>query len=146
LFALISPAQASQSVTLEWDSDISSVVGYRLHHGTSSGIYSDTIEVGKTNSATLSNLAAAKTHYFVVTAYNAVGESAPSNEVSFTTSPTQTPTPDPPAAPPNELNVGNTTILPLAANGKGNLLVAQKTTLTEAATLRSMSFYVTKAA
>jgi len=33
--------------------------------------------------ATVSNLTAGQIYFFVVTAYNAVGESLPSNEVSF---------------------------------------------------------------
>jgi hypothetical protein len=93
---LSSTVQASQNVTLEWDRDNSPALSYRLHHDTASGRYSDTIEVGKTNTATLLNREAGKTHYFVVTAYNGALESRPSNEVFFTTSPTQTATPDPP--------------------------------------------------
>jgi hypothetical protein len=143
---LSSTVLASQSVTLEWDRDSSPAVNYRVYHGTASGRYSDTIEVGKANTATLLNLAAGKTHYFVVTAYNGARESRPSNEVSFTTSPTPTATPDPPPTSPNALKLGETALLPLADTGKGSLLVAQKATLTKAAILRSMTFYVTKAA
>jgi hypothetical protein len=143
---LSSTVQASQSLTLEWDRDTSTAVSYRLYHGTSSRHYSETIDVGKTNTATLLNLAAGKIHYFVVTAYNGALESLPSNEVSFTTSPTPTATPDPPPSSPNQLKLGETSILPLGDTGEGNLLVAQKATLTKAATLRSMTFYVTEAA
>src|SRR5271165_5025154 len=38
---------------------------------------------------------------------------------------------------------GATRLLPLADNGNRNLLVAQKTTLSQSVTLKSMSFYVT---
>ena len=143
---LSSTVQADQSVTLEWDRDNSPALSYRLHRGTASGRYNETIEVGKANKATLLNLAAGKTYYFVVTAYNGALESRPSNEVSFTTSPTQTATPDPPPTAPNVLKLGETAILPLGDTGEGSLLFAQKATLTKAATLRSMTFYVTKAA
>jgi len=39
--------------------------------------------------------------------------------------------------------LGATTDLPLPDNGDGNHLVAQKTTLSQSVTLKSMSFYVT---
>jgi hypothetical protein len=88
-----SPAHAAQSVTLAWNRDTDpTVVGYRLHDGTSSGNYTRTIEVGNTTTATVSNLTAGQTYYFAVTAYNAVGrESLPSNQVSFTATATPTP-------------------------------------------------------
>ena len=92
------------SVTLAWDADSDpSVVGYRLHSGTTSGVYTQTTEVGSALSVSVSNLAGGKTYFFVVTAYNAaVVESGPSNEVSYlapTPSPTPTPTPSPTPTP-----------------------------------------------
>jgi hypothetical protein len=88
----LSPAQAAQSVTLAWNPDTDpTVVGYRLHDGTSSGNYSQTIEVGNTTTATVSNLTAGRRYYFTVTAYNAAGlESLPSNQVSFMATPAAT--------------------------------------------------------
>lgn len=59
------------------------VVGYRLHCGTASHNYTQIQDVGNATVATVSNLTAGRIYYFVVTAYNAVGESLPSNEVSF---------------------------------------------------------------
>src|SRR6266849_4550305 len=71
------------NVTLAWDAD-PNVVGYRLYSGTTSGVYTQTTEVGNVVAASVSNLANGNTYFFVVTAYNASAvESAPSNEVSY---------------------------------------------------------------
>jgi hypothetical protein len=79
-------AQSSQSVTLAWNPGASSgIAGYRVYYGTSSGSYPQILDVGITTTATVSNLIAGQTYYFVVTSYNAAGlESVPSNQVSFT--------------------------------------------------------------
>src|SRR5438105_821911 len=90
------------NMTLAWDADSDpSVVGYRLYSGTTTGVYTQTTEVGSALSVSVSNLAGGKTYFFVVTAYNAAAvESGPSNEVSYL-APTSTPTPTPsPTAPP----------------------------------------------
>jgi len=84
------PAIRSSTVTLTWDkSPDRSVKGYRLHCGLTSGRnYSRFVDVGNVTTYTLSNLIPGKTYYCVVTAYNASGkESGPSNEITFTTSP-----------------------------------------------------------
>jgi hypothetical protein len=89
-------------VTLAWDPASSpNIAGYRLHSGTTSGVYSQTIELGNATSTLVSNLVTGKTYFFVVTAYNTMGvESAPSNEVSYLApSPSATPTPTPSATP-----------------------------------------------
>ena len=78
---LLSPVHAAESVTLAWDAE--RAVGYRLHYGTASGNYTQIQDVGNRTMATVSNLTAGQTWFFVVTAYNAGGESPPSNEVSF---------------------------------------------------------------
>src|SRR5260370_955103 len=64
LLGSLSLAQAAQSVTLAWDPDTSPVAGYRLHYGTSSGNYTNSIEVGYTTTHTVSNLTAGPTYYF----------------------------------------------------------------------------------
>src|SRR5438552_277186 len=92
------------NMTLAWDADSDpNVVGYRLHSGTTTGVYTQTTEVGSAVSASVSNLAGGKTYFFVVTAYNAAAvESGPSNEVSYlapTSTPTPTPSPSPTPAP-----------------------------------------------
>jgi Fibronectin type III domain/Bacterial Ig domain len=86
LFGSFSFVQAAQNVTLAWDpSPDSTVTGYQLQYGTSSGIYTTTIDVGNSTTATVSNLTSGTTYFFVVTAYNAASLiSPPSNEASFT--------------------------------------------------------------
>ena len=89
-------------VTLAWDPASSpNIAGYRLHSGTTSGVYSQTSELGNATSTLVSNLVTGKTYFFVVTAYNTMGvESTPSNEVSYLApSPSATPTPTPSATP-----------------------------------------------
>jgi hypothetical protein len=102
LMSLGTSSQAAQSVTLAWNASSGpNLTGYRLHYGTSRGIYTQTpINVGAgTTTATVTNLAAGSTYYFVVAAYSGAGESAYSNEVSFTATATPTPTPAPTLAP-----------------------------------------------
>jgi hypothetical protein len=88
-------------VTLAWDlSSSPNIAGYRLYSGTTSDVYSQTIELGNATSTLVSNLVTGKTYFFVVTAYNTLGvESAPSNEVSYlapsTTGPAQMVSPAP---------------------------------------------------
>jgi len=90
LSGLSSQAQAAASVTLAWNpSSSSGIAGYRLYYGPyNNGPYPNYIDVGNTTTATIPNLAAGQTYYFVVTDYNTVGlQSAPSNQVSFATTP-----------------------------------------------------------
>ena len=98
----------ASDVTLAWDPDPSpSIVGYRLHSGTSSRVYTQVTELGNATSTLVSNLTDGKTYFFVVTAYNNGSvESSPSNEISYTSGVASTPTPTPtatatPAAPTN---------------------------------------------
>src|ERR1700726_4192690 len=99
-------SRAAADVTLVWDTDSDpNIVGYHLYSGTTSGVYTQEMEVGNSTATSLSNLAGGTTYFFVVTAYNAAAvESVPSNEVSYTAplstaSPTPTPTPTPTATP-----------------------------------------------
>jgi hypothetical protein len=103
--------QEGQSVTLAWNPDPDpNLAGYRLYSGTRRGVYTQRIEVGKTTTISVLNLAAGRTYFFAVTVYNtAYMESAPSNEVSYrepastaaaTPPPTPTPTPTPAFSPP----------------------------------------------
>jgi hypothetical protein len=82
-------AQTATSVTLAWDhSSSSGIAGYRLYYGTSSGTYPNILDVGNATIATIPNLAAGQTYYFVVTDYDTAGlESAPSNQVSLAVPP-----------------------------------------------------------
>ena len=78
-------ARAQNDVTLAWDRSLGQdIAGYRLHSGTSGGHYTQTIDVGNTTAALVSNLIAGTTYYFSVTAYDTSDlESPPSNEVSY---------------------------------------------------------------
>ena len=79
-------SQAAQSVALAWNpSSGPNLAGYRVHEGTVSGNYTQTIDAGNHTTATISNLTAGVTYHFVVSAYNTAGvESAHSNDVTFT--------------------------------------------------------------
>ena len=104
LLGSFSVAQAAtQSVSLAWNTTTDpSVVGYNVNYGTSSGSYTQTLNAGSTASATVSNLAAGQTYYFVVTARNAAAQnSLVSNQVSFVTTAAPTPTPVPPTPTPS---------------------------------------------
>ncbi len=61
--------------TLVWDpSPGTGVTGYTLHVGYASGIYDYSIDVGPGTSRPLPPLAAGRTHYFAVSAYDADGD------------------------------------------------------------------------
>lgn len=93
LCIFLSPTNSlAGQANLAWDPpDISTVVtGYMIHYGTSSGTYSQGVDVGNTTSYTVYNLTDGQAYYFAVTAYNAVDyQSEYSNEVSIMMSPPQ---------------------------------------------------------
>ncbi len=66
---------------------LTSLAGYKVYMGTSSGNYTQNIDVGNTTSYTLGSLSDGTTYYFAVTAYDASGDvSGYSNQASLTTS------------------------------------------------------------
>jgi len=82
----------NNSVTLIWeapttnadDSALTDLGGYKIYYGTSSGNYTQEVNVGNVNTYTLT-LADGATYYFTVTAYDTLGnESEYSNEVNKT--------------------------------------------------------------
>ena len=96
---LFLPAQLrAADLTLAWDPSIGTdVTGYRLHYGTTNGVYSTKVEAGSATSCKVSGLTAGLTYYFAATAINSSGiESAYSNQVSWAAPATDT---QPPAAP-----------------------------------------------
>jgi len=103
ILALLTAAssQARESVTLAWNgSSGPNLAGYRVHEGTSTRTYTKTIDVGNNTEATISDLTAGRTYYFVVSAYNTAGvESAYSNEICFTATAAPSPTPTPKPSP-----------------------------------------------
>ena len=83
---LSSSAFAASSVTLAWDpSSGTNIAGYKLYYGGSSGTYTNTLTIGNSTNATVSNLVSGATYYFAATAVDTNGlESAYSNEVGYT--------------------------------------------------------------
>jgi hypothetical protein len=90
-----SPSHASSAI-LYWDAPtnnedgtpLTDLDGYWLYYGTSSGYYSNKVNVGNVATYQLGNLAEGHTYYFAVTAYDTSGnESTSSYEVSKTISP-----------------------------------------------------------
>ncbi len=74
---------AAASITLQWDANTEpDIAGYILEYGTTSGVYDNRVDVGRTTTATVS-LNPGK-YYFVVLAYSPGGTSDPSNELVVT--------------------------------------------------------------
>jgi hypothetical protein len=82
LFIITFKLGRSQAVVLQWDS-VTNAEGYLLSYGTTSGLYSITVDTGSSTSASIGNLTPNVTYYFAAQAYNATGESSYSNEVSY---------------------------------------------------------------
>jgi len=78
-----SPTATPPQVTLAWDADVdTSTLGYNFKLGFTPGGENQVINVGNVLIYTV-QLTSGTTYYFVVTAYNANGESLPSNEVQY---------------------------------------------------------------
>lgn len=86
LGGVIALAQSALGASFGWDaSSDPNVAGYRLYYGSSSGSYTQSVDVGKATQATLSTLTAGNTYFAAVTAYSTAAlESPKSTEVSFT--------------------------------------------------------------
>jgi len=73
---------------------MTNLAGYKLYTGTTSGNYSQNVDVGNVTSYSLSSLSDSTTYYFAVVAYDAAGDvSGYSNQATYTT-----PTPPPPTS------------------------------------------------
>jgi Fibronectin type III domain len=134
LFISVLPiGQAAQTVTLQWNpSSSSNISGYRLYYGTSSGVYTHHLDIGKATVTSVSNLMEGKTYFFSVSAYNTKKESRRSNEISYTVPfsagvgsgssmanrPSATPTPARAITPPSQRsNVHDMKTYPLRPGG-----------------------------
>lgn len=75
----------ASSLTINWNASVSpGVAGYNVYYGTSSGIYSYTLNAGNATSVTIDNLTPGVTYYFAATAYDAYGnQSFLSSEISY---------------------------------------------------------------
>ncbi len=91
LFSL-TPLLNASNVAIAWDpptsntdgSALTDLAGYRLYHGTASGVYTENSAVANGSTLTLSNLLSGGTHYFAVTALNSAGaEGAYSDELAL---------------------------------------------------------------
>ncbi len=81
---LTSAADKDSAVSLSW-SAVSGATGYKVAYGTSSGIYTQTINAGALLNDTVSGLIDNQTYYFAVYAYNSSGAtSLPSGEKAVT--------------------------------------------------------------
>ena len=78
---LFVPTPLDGSVRLTW-SEVEGATGYKLRMGTTKGDYRTTIDAGALTSYKVWTLTNGQPYYFVVVAYNALGESKPSNEMS----------------------------------------------------------------
>jgi mono/diheme cytochrome c family protein len=101
-------AAGAGQVTLSW-SPVANATSYNVYYSTTAGV---TTATGKkianaTSPYAQSGLAAATTYYYVVTAVNSAGESAPSAQVSATTT-AAPPAPAVPAAPMGVMATGGT--------------------------------------
>ena len=77
---------ADNTVDLQWSPNSEDdLAGYKVFHGTQSGVYGFPVFVGKSTTHHMDNLSPDTTHYFAITAYDETGnESDPSQEVSKT--------------------------------------------------------------
>lgn len=109
-------------ITLDWQAATTNggmpVVAYRIYRGTSSGATSFLSEVGDVRTYVDSALGNGATRYYRITAVNAVGEGAPSNEASGVTfAPPSTPQ-NPSASPGPGLGRITLTWQPPADSGR----------------------------
>ena len=109
---LLSVWAHAASVSLSWNPNTEiDLAGYKIHYGTASGSYTNSVDVGNVTTCTVPNLTAGQTYYFAATAYDTSGsESGYSNQVSYTI-PTPNAPPTTPAVPSGETSaLINTTI------------------------------------
>jgi chitinase len=86
ILIVLAPGAYGADVTLAWDANSESdLAGYILYYGTSSGTYSESIDVGNQIQHTVADLQDGATYYFAVTAYNLDDyESDYSQELAYT--------------------------------------------------------------
>lgn len=109
---LLSVWAHAASVSLSWNPNTEiDLAGYKIHYGTASGSYTNSVDVGNVTTCTIPNLTAGQTYYFAATAYDTSGsESGYSNQVSYTI-PTPNAPPATPAVPSGEASaLINTTV------------------------------------
>jgi hypothetical protein len=80
--SLIAFALSSRAVVVGWDAS-SGASGYKLYYGTTSSNYTSIVDATGNTTNRVSGLQIGTRYYFAVSAYNSVGESAPSAEISY---------------------------------------------------------------
>lgn len=82
----LSGRSSAASVTLSWSPNSESDLnGYKIHYGTTSRVYTTSMNVGKVTTHTVMGLTPGQTYHFALTAFNTTGaESGLSAEVSAT--------------------------------------------------------------
>ena len=80
------PSLLTQSVTLAWNpSGTEGIAGYRVYVGGITQTYTNMIDVGDTNTATITGLGSGLTYFFAATAYDISGLESPfSAEIAYT--------------------------------------------------------------
>jgi RHS repeat-associated protein len=72
-----------REISLSWTANTEpDVIGYRVYYGTSPGSHPNMLDIGNVTTATITGLTNGVAEYMVVTAYNSIGESDESAEVS----------------------------------------------------------------
>lgn len=75
---------AAVSVKLAWSPNSEpDLLGYKIHKGSASRAYTEQFPVVGETTFTVNGLVRGNTYYFTATAYNNVGDSGYSNEVSY---------------------------------------------------------------
>lgn len=78
---LTSAVDGDSTATLTWQA-VPGATGYAVRYGTTSGSYLTRVDAGTATSLTLTGLTNNQRYFFVISAYNAAGDSLPSNERS----------------------------------------------------------------
>jgi hypothetical protein len=79
----------TSSITLTWPASTNpNTMGYKVFYGTSSGVYTYVLNVGRATTVTIPNLTEGKTYYFFVCTYNSLGTASPYLTETSVTAPT----------------------------------------------------------
>lgn len=85
---VLAPFAYADSVTLLWDPSPDPVLGYIVHAGTQSGVYTVKYDVGNTTSAVFANAVPGQRYYFAVAAYTTNSAVSPlADEISWVSDP-----------------------------------------------------------
>jgi hypothetical protein len=117
-------AAATGSVAFAWNANAeTNIAGYRLQYGTTSGVYPNSLDVGKVTTATATGLNPGDTYHFVVVAYNTAGQtSPPSAQVSYTVPGTPNTAPTATAGSLTVLEDGQATLTLSGSDPEGDFL------------------------